>query len=147
MAAQNKSTDKRIINMRITFEKYKTLVMIYIYFREFTGKTVKTISDVTCELLFSKDDNWIGITIINGLENNSEVILPKLKDFSALNDIKFEQSERQITILFNADSAAYSRIKNICNIDHNDDGLFGIEVMLNNFSNKTNAIEPFTTFR
>lgn len=133
--------------MRITFEKHKRLVMIYIYFREFNGKIVRTIPDVTCELLFSKENDWIGMTIINQIGGRREIALPQLKDFAALKGLKFNQSEKQITLLFDTNSNVNNRVRNICNVDYNDDGLFGLEIMLNDFSGKTKAIEPFATFR
>jgi hypothetical protein len=133
--------------MKITFEKSKNLVLIYLYLREFNGKIVKAIPDVLCELLFNKEDDWIGINIFNQIENYGEFKLPQLKDYTIVKDLRFEQTDKQIAILFDLDADINNKENNICNIDYNEDGFFGIEIILDNFNGKTKTIKPFTIFR
>lgn len=133
--------------MRITFEKHNNLKLIYIYLREFNGKLVQTISGVKCELLLSEDNNWIGINIFEENVACSRIILPPVKDVAEAENIKIEQGGRRISIIFIHEGEIFARKKERCNIDFNEDGYFGIELLLHDFECKTDSIKPFTIFR
>lgn len=133
--------------MRITFEKDNHFVLIYIYLRQFDGKIVKTIADVMCELLVDKDNNWIGINILNKINDSSKFAIPPIVGTQDNGDIVIEQTNEKLSLLFSLNAEIQTKRKEVCNIDYNEDRFFGIELILNTFSYKTDIIKPFTEFR
>lgn len=129
--------------MKITFEKTHNLSLIYIKLREYDDK-VETIEDAMCELLFDKDNNWIGINIFNSSKYSGEFIIPSIKN---IRDVNVEQTDERVTLLFNQVTNTYSKREWICNVDHNKNGFFGIELMLTDFNCNVEVIKPFTVFR
>lgn len=116
--------------MKITFEEIRNLSLIYIKLREYNGK-VKTIQDTMCELLFDKDNNWIGINIFNVSKCCGEFILPNVK---SIRNINVQKTDEIVTILFNKTTNIYSKREEICNVDYNENEFLGIELILKDFN-------------
>lgn len=129
--------------MKITFEKLSNLSLIYIKLKESNIK-VKTIQDILCELLFDKDNKWIGINIFNESKCCDEFILPKVK---RIGNINIQQTDEMVTILFNEMTNTYSKREELCNVDYNENEFLGIELILKGFNCNTEVIETFTIFR
>ncbi|MBE6087318.1 MAG: hypothetical protein E7206_04545 [Clostridium beijerinckii] len=129
--------------MKITFEKLSNLSLIYIKLKESNIK-VKTIQDILCELLFDKDDKWIGINIFNESKCCGEFILPNVK---SIGNINIQQTDEMVTILFNEMTNTYSKREELCNVDYNENEFLGIELILKDFNCNTEVIETFTIFR
>lgn len=128
--------------MKITFEKIRNRSLIYIKLREHNSK-VKTITDTVFELLFDKDNNWIGLNIFNNSKFCGAFILPTVKSSGNIN---VQQTDEIVTILFNKMANIYSKREEICNIDYNENEFLGIELILKDFNCNTEVIEPFTIF-
>ncbi|WP_026887882.1 hypothetical protein [Clostridium beijerinckii] len=129
--------------MKITFEKLSNLSLIYIKLKESNGK-VKTIQDALCELLFDKDNNWIGINIFNESKCCGEFILPNVK---SIGNINIQQTDEMVTILFNEMTNTYCKREELCNVDYNENEFLGIEIILKDFNCNTEVIAAFTIFR
>lgn len=128
--------------MKITFEKLSNLSLVYIKLKESNVK-VKTIHDTLCELLFDKDDKWIGINIFNESKCYGEFILPKVK---SIGNINIQQTDEMVTMLFNEMTNTYSKREELCNADYNENEFLGIELILKDFNCNTEVIETFTIF-
>ncbi|AJH00280.1 hypothetical protein LF65_03725 [Clostridium beijerinckii] len=128
--------------MKITFEKLSNFSLIYIKLKESNVK-VKTIQDPLCELLFDKDNKWIGINIFNESKCCDEFILPKVK---RRGNINVQQTDEMVTILFNEMTNTYSKREELCNVDYNENEFLGIELILKDFNCNTEVIEAFTIF-
>lgn len=135
------------IHLKITFEKDKSLTLIYIYLREFEGTLLDTIIDAKCELLISQDNSWIGINVYNENVDGEAIILPTIKDAVSNTNINLLQDDEKYTILFDSKLDIVEKKEYICNIDYNDDGFFGMELILGVFEYNTEQIKPYTTFR
>ncbi len=131
--------------MRITFEDDKKLTLIYIYIREFDGVIVNTIPDVQADLLFDKNDYWIGFEVFNDTLGDYKVKLPNLKkQYRTINNEIFVQSKDRLYILFEADKSESYRKRVSCDVDYNNvNGLQGIELILSSFNIKTEIIQQF----
>ncbi len=131
--------------MRITFEDNKKLTLIYIYVREFDGVIVNTIPDIQADLIFDKDDYWIGLEVLNYTLENNKIKLPNLKkQYRTINNEIFVQSKNRLYILFEAGKSESSRKRVSCNVDYNKvNGLQGIELILSSFDIKTEMIQQF----
>ncbi|NRT72511.1 hypothetical protein [Clostridium beijerinckii] len=129
--------------MKITFEKLSNLSLIYIKLKESNVK-IKTIQDTLCELLFDKDNNWIGINVFNESKCCGEFIIPKVKSNGNIN---IQQTDEMVTILFNEMTNTYSKREEVCNVDCNENEFLGIELILKDFNCNTEVIEAFTIFR
>ncbi|MDR3598023.1 hypothetical protein [Clostridium sp.] len=129
--------------MKITFEKIRNLSLIYIKLRDHNEK-VKTIQDTSCELLFDKHKNWIGINIFNNSKCYGEFVLPTVKRIRKIN---VQQTAEIVTILFDKITNIHSKREWICNVDYNEDEFLGIELIITDFNCNTEVIEPFTIFR
>ena len=131
--------------MRITYEDNKVLTLIYIYIREFDGSIVSTLPDVRCEMIFDKDDNWIGIEVFNDAFDNNKIKLPNLKkQYNAIQNELFEQSESKLFMLFDKNNSEDYRKEVSCNIDYNKvNGLQGIELILTCFDIKMEVADQF----
>ncbi len=129
--------------MKITFEKLSNISLIYIKLKESNGK-VKTIQDALCELLFDKDNNWIGINIFNESKCSGEFIIPNVKSIGNMN---IQQTDEMVTILFNEITNTYSKREELCNVDYNENEFLGIELILKDFNCNTEVIKTFTIFR
>lgn len=118
--------------MKVTCEVLESLTLIYVYIRTFNGKSVNTIPGAKCELLFDEENNWIGLNVFNEYHDGGKFSLPEIKiktentDFEAI-----QQFDEKTSLIFDSRmSIANSKIES-CNIDFNEDGLFGIEIILN----------------
>ncbi|NLM44357.1 MAG: hypothetical protein GX201_10145 [Clostridiales bacterium] len=128
--------------MRITYENYKNLSLIYVYLREFDGLKVDTITCADTYLLFDRYDNWIGFEVFDRLPDGSKIELPVLPYtyFPKGKEI-VKMSKNRILVLFDSNSIVFRRIYTDCNIDYNRNGLQGFEFILTDiegdFDNKT----------
>lgn len=117
--------------MKITHEITGGLTLIYVYIRLFNGKKVKTLTGVSCELLYDAKENWIGINILDRYYDGEKLALPEIKlvmENKAYESIN--KSDKMITLLFN-NTRIINRVQvESCNIDFNDDGFFGVELIL-----------------
>lgn len=132
--------------MRITFEQINRLSLIYIYLRNFDGKILRTIVGVECELLFDKDNNWVGINIPTKTDDCSKFIIPPMVKTRDNEDIVIKQTNEKLSLLFNLNAEIQTKREDVCNLDYNEDGFSGIELILNNFNYKTDIIKHFTEF-
>ena len=131
--------------MRITFEDDKKLTLIYIYIREFDGVIVNTIPDVQADLLFDKNDYWIGLEVLNYTLEDCKIKLPNLKkQYRTINNEIFAQSKDRLYILFEAEKSESYRKRVSCTVDYNNvNGLQGIELILSSFEIKTEIVQQF----
>lgn len=115
--------------MHITVEDKETLV--YVYVRKFNGKIVSTYSSVKCKILYDEFDNWIGLEILNEFCYGKEFNLPPIKNVV----INFEcekiiEDSNKLLLLFDCSKTVDHYIKDSCNVDFNDEGFFGVELIL-----------------
>lgn len=131
--------------MRITFENDKKLTLIYIYVREFDGVIVNTIPDIQADLIFDKNDYWLGVEVFNDTLEDYKIRLPNLKkQYITINNEIFMQSKDRLYILFEADKSEGYRKRVSCNLDYNNvNGLLGIELILSCFDIKTKIAQKF----
>ncbi len=131
--------------MRITFEYDKKLILFYIYVREFDGVIVHTIADIQADLIFDKNNYWVGLEVLNDTLENKKIKLPNLKkQYRTVNNEIFVQSKDRIYILFEADKSESYRKRVSCNVDYNNiNGLQGIELILSSSDIKTEMIQQF----
>lgn len=131
--------------MRITYENDKALTLIYIYIREFDGNIVSTLSNVRSEMIFDKDDNWIGIEVFNDTFDNNKIKLPNIKKrYNSIQNEIFEQSESKLFTLFDKNRSESYRKEFSCNIDYNSiNGLQGIELILDCSDIKVDVAQQF----
>ena len=116
--------------MQITIEDNRTL--IYVYVRKFNGKIVSTFPWVKCKILYDLSDNWIGLEIINEFIDNKKFNLPPVK--STVINLSFEkimEDKNKIILLFDSNKKIDHFLEDSCNIDFNDEGFFGVELILN----------------
>ncbi|WP_372998618.1 hypothetical protein [Lutispora sp.] len=120
--------------MRITYENYKNLSLIYVYLREFDGTKVDTIQGANTFLLLDRNNNWIGFEVLNSLPDGSEIELPGLPyTYFPKRKESVKMSKRRILVLFDSSSIVFNKIDADCNIDYNKNGLQGFEFILPDF--------------
>ncbi|SDE85898.1 hypothetical protein [Sporomusa acidovorans] len=120
--------------MRITFEKQKNGALIYIYFRDFDGIIVSTLTNVTGNLLLDANNRWIGVEVGNTVHGGT-IRLPRMKQpYFVQEKESFSQDEGIITAIFDTNIQVAKREAIECNVDFNDvNGLQGIEIIADTF--------------
>jgi len=121
--------------MRITFEKHKSMALIYIYFRDFDGIIVSTLTDVTGNLLLDAHNRWIGVEVCNSA--HGEILrLPKMKQPFVMQEYEsVSQDEEKIVAIFDTNIQVAKRESIECNVDFNNvNGLQGIEIIADFFN-------------
>lgn len=115
--------------MKIEVERAVPLSIVYIYLRNHEERSTDTISHVKGEMLFDYDDNWIGLRILNERVNEEEFEMPEFNLGKDKNIILAEDGD-EITIFFDSDSEVYKVEEELFYINFDEDGLYGIEVIL-----------------
>ncbi|MBM7624448.1 hypothetical protein [Sporohalobacter salinus] len=131
--------------MKITYEKSNNSVLIYIYLRNIDRKDISTIPALRSDLLLDSYNNWLGIEIFNIDElkrEDNELSLLNSK-YENIKNEKVEMYKDQLTILFDSSLEIASRIGVTANLDFNEDGIFGVELIMDNNFGKLEIIEPF----
>ncbi len=130
--------------MRITFEKQRDGALIYIYFRDFDGIIVSTLTDVTCNLLLDANNRWIGIEVCDNVRGGT-MRLPQMKQpYIVQEKESFSQDEGKIIAVFDTNIQVAKREAVECNIDFNVvNGLQGIEIIADTFDAKMDVASRF----
>ena len=133
------------VYMRITYEKTKSLSLIYIYLRPFDGIIADTISCVRSNLLFNEDKSWIGIEVYNDLFDNSKIDLPILNNpYTVIKNETVTLHKEGYVIYFDGNISVDSKQEVACNIDFNNvNGLQGIEFILEDFNADLDYIKVY----
>jgi len=115
--------------MQITVEDTRKL--IYVYVRKFNGKIVSTFPDVKCRIYYDETDNWIGLEIINEFVDGEKFKLPPIKNTMInLSCEKIKEDNDNIFLIFNSEKRVNHCLEESCNLDFNDEGFFGVELIL-----------------
>ncbi|MDU4960061.1 MAG: hypothetical protein E6X17_05290 [Sporomusaceae bacterium] len=130
--------------MRITFEKQKSGALIYIYFRDFDGIIVSTLTDVEGNLLLDAHNRWIGVEVCNTVHGET-IRLPKMKQpYVVQENESFSQDEGKIIAFFDTNIQVAKREAIECNVDFNNvNGLQGIEIIADTFDAEVDVANRF----
>ncbi|BBB92262.1 MAG TPA: hypothetical protein PKA28_17700 [Methylomusa anaerophila] len=121
--------------MRITFEKQRNGALIYLYFREFDGIIVDTLTNIVGKLLLDANNHWIGVQACNTTIEGGIIRLPQMKHpYIVQEKESFSQNERELIALFDTSVQIAKMNAILCNVDFNNvNGLQGIEIIADNF--------------
>ena len=111
------------------------MALIYIYFRDFDGIIVSTLTDVTGNLLLDAHNRWIGVEVCNSA--HGEILrLPKMKQPFVMQEYEsVSQDEEKIVAIFDTNIQVAKRESIECNVDFNNvNGLQGIEIIADFFN-------------
>lgn len=139
--------------MQICIED-NSLIYIYLKSEDYHMSIGKSISDVTCGLLYDDNDNLIGLKLLNTRENTDisvngiplieKINLPKVGNVDTpLYNSAITEDENNITIMFDENVIVHHVREDKCNIDLCKEGIFGIELILLSSIGNREVITPF----
>lgn len=115
--------------MKIEVERAMPLKIVYIFLRNHEERSADTISHVKGEMLFDNEDNWIGIRILNKMINEEEFEMPELNQGLDKHVVQAENGD-EITIFFDMESNIAKTEEEQFYINFDEDGLYGVEIIL-----------------